>query len=51
MELLVERNERTDFSAAGVPTAAAIAKIVDFKVHPKEISVVWQQYHEAKAAQ
>jgi hypothetical protein len=47
--LLVERNDREDFTAAGAPRADAISKEVGFRVQAKEFAPVWQRYHDELA--
>lgn len=51
LEKIVADNERTDFTAAGSPTVAAITREVGFNVSAAEIATAWQAYHDAKAAQ
>lgn len=51
IELICERNSRTDFSAAGAPKEAAIAKLTGYEVSRKERDQAWQTYHDAKAGQ
>ena len=48
-ESLVSRNEREDFTAAGIPKAAAVAKEVGFAVQGKEIAAAWQARNDAAA--
>jgi hypothetical protein len=50
IKLLVERNGRGDFTAAGAPTVDAVFDITGFRAQAKEIAVVWQSYRDAKAA-
>ena len=50
IKLLVERNGRGDFTAAGAPAVDAVFDITGFRVQAKEIAVVWQAYRDAKAA-
>lgn len=46
---MIERNEREDFTAAGMPSVDAVTRNVGYKVSSKEIASVWQKYHEDKA--
>ena len=50
IKLLVERNGRGDFTAAGAPAVDAVFDITGFRAQAKEIAVVWQAYRDAKAA-
>lgn len=50
IELLVDRNEREDFTAAGAPTVSAVSSLVGFKVSGAEVTAAWQLYHEKKEA-
>jgi hypothetical protein len=43
-KLLVERNERGDFDAAGKPHVAALTTILGFKVEVKERNAVWNEF-------
>jgi hypothetical protein len=49
IETLIERNNRTDFTAAGAPSRDAIARLAGFTVNQKELNSEWQRYHEKKA--
>lgn len=49
-EILEGRNEREAFTAAGVPTVAAVSDEVGFKVQAREITAAWQIRNDAKAA-
>lgn len=51
IKLLVERNGRGDFTAAGAPAVDAVFDITGFRVQAKEIAVVWQAYRDTKAAE
>lgn len=51
IEKLVAENARESFTAAGVPAADAVTKLVGFKVQTKEIAPVWQMYHDKVAAE
>lgn len=46
---LVARNQREDFTAAGLPAVSAVTTEAGFKVTGKEIAAVWQKYHDDKA--
>lgn len=50
IDILMGRNERGDFTAAGQPSIAAVSKIVDYKVSSKEIASAWQDLHDEKGA-
>jgi hypothetical protein len=50
IELLIARNEREDFTAAGVPNIRAVGKEVGFNVSAREIAAMMQEYHNKKAA-
>jgi len=47
-DLLVERNETTDFTAQGIPTVKAVEKIVGFNVEKKEVAESYAAYRIAK---
>lgn len=49
IELLVERNERGDFTAAGVPSVSPVNSLLDFRADAKEIALAWQARHDAIA--
>lgn len=51
IEQLVAKNERKDFTAAGSPSVKAVERELGFDVDAREVSAVWQEYHEKKAAQ
>ena len=42
IETIVRRNERLDFTAAGIPTVAAVAQVTGWKVQAREIAEEWQ---------
>lgn len=46
---LATRNDRSDFTGAGVPTPKAIEKLTGFKVDVKERDSLWQKRREALA--
>lgn len=49
-DLIVEKNERYDFTASGMPTAKAVGKLVDFAVETNELKGAWHAYREKLAA-
>ena len=51
IEKIVAGNERKDFTAAGSPTVKAVERILGFDVDGREIAVMWQEFHDKKAAQ
>lgn len=51
IKLLVERNGRGDFTAAGAPAVDAVFDITGFRAQAKEIAIVWQDYRDKKAAE
>lgn len=50
IETLVRRNERLDFTAAGIPTVAAVSQVAGWKVSAREISNEWQARGERSLA-
>ena len=42
IESIVRRNERLDFTAAGIPTVAAVSQAAGWKVQAREIANEWQ---------
>lgn len=42
IERIVARNERLDFTAAGIPTVAAVSDMLGWKVNAREIAQEWQ---------
>lgn len=42
IESIVRRNERLDFTAAGIPTVAAVSQAAGWKVQAREIAHEWQ---------
>lgn len=50
-EIVIEKNDREDFSAAGTPTAVAVSREVGFRVPDKEVKQVWAMVREEKAAE
>ena len=51
IEDLVERNNRKDFIAGGVPKPVAIKAIVGFQPEPDEVKKAWLAYQAAKSEQ
>lgn len=49
IEEIVTGNERKDFTSGGIPSVKAVERVAGFDVDAKEVAVVWQQYHDAKA--
>lgn len=47
---LEERNGRGDFTGQGVPSVAALKKIVPFEVDRKEVESLWTAYRAEKGA-
>lgn len=47
-EKLIERNERGDFTASGLPNAKMLENFLDFTVVNKERDIMWDKYNEAK---
>jgi len=48
-EQLVKTNEREDFNGSGVPTSAAIQRLVGFKLDDKSRVVLWRKFTQRKA--
>jgi hypothetical protein len=48
--MLEERNDSQDFSGNGIPTKAAVEKIVEFTVGKKEIEALWVAYVAEKSS-
>lgn len=51
IELLIEQNDRTDFTAAGAPKADAVGKLTGWKVSAKEIEAIITARNEKLEAQ
>jgi len=49
LEDLVARNERGDFTAAGLPAVDAVVRELGYRVTAKEIAAVWQIINDTKA--
>lgn len=50
IEELVEKNDRKDFTAAGLPSVKAVERVLGFDVDGREVAANWQELHEKKAA-
>lgn len=50
IENIVRRNERLDFTAAGIPTVAAVSLAAGWKVSAREIANEWQMRGERSLA-
>lgn len=48
-DTLVERNERGDFTASGMPHAKKVWGLVGFEVSNSERDAAWMAYQQAKA--
>lgn len=46
---LIARNERGDFTAAGLPAVDAVVRELGYRVSAREIAAVWQQINDEKA--
>lgn len=46
IRVLVERNGREDFTAAGAPSSYAMRDVLGYKVAAQEIASEWQKYKE-----
>lgn len=46
---LLNRNERGDFTASGLPHVKKLEALVGFEVSNRERDTVWQEYSQAKA--
>lgn len=49
-QTLIEKNEREDFTAAGMPTKSAVDAATGFKADKKELGRLWTQFQEAQGA-
>lgn len=45
-KLLLERNERGDFTGQGIPSIPALKKIVDFNPDKKEVEALWNDFRK-----
>lgn len=43
-QLIVERNESSDFTGSGRPSVKAVEKVTEFDVEPKEVSDLWDEF-------
>lgn len=48
-ETMLVRNERTDFTASGLPSERRLSEIVGFDVPRRERDTTWQTYTQLKA--
>lgn len=48
-ELLVERNDSSDFTGSGAPSVKAVERIIGFDVARDEVVKAWTQYRATKA--
>lgn len=51
LEILVERNARSDFTAAGVPSTDAMKRVLGYEITAAERNLRWQTYCDRKAAE
>lgn len=49
IKVLVDRNDRDDFTAAGMPSVKALSTELGWKVQGNEVGAVWQRYNDEKA--
>ena len=49
IELLVERNARKDFTAAGLPAIDALARVLGYEITASERARIWQIMNDRKA--
>lgn len=47
-DTLIERNERGDFTASGLPNSKILERILNFTVVNKERDLMWEKYNDAK---
>lgn len=47
-DLIMERNDPKDFTAAGVPTVKAVERITEFAVDRQTVSEAWAEYKLSK---
>lgn len=47
---LVARNDRDDFTAAGIPSPKVVSKILGWRADLREVNAVWRLFCEEKAA-
>ena len=51
LEILVERNARSDFTAAGVPSTDAMKRVLGYEITANERNLRWQTFCDQKAAE
>lgn len=51
IEMLVELNNRNDFTAAGSPSVKAVERELGFDVDRREIAAQWQVFHDKQAGE
>lgn len=47
-DVMMERDQRGDFTAQGIPNLFALNKMLDFEVDAKERDSAWEQYRISK---
>lgn len=47
-DTLIDRNERGDFTASGLPNSKILEKFLNFTVVNKERDIMWEKYNAAK---
>ncbi len=47
-ELIKERNNRSDFTGQGLPSIAALRRIVDFDLDKKEVELLWREVEQGQ---
>lgn len=48
IEKMLVRNERNDFTAAGLPNPSVLNSLLGYSVHPREIADAWNDLHQEK---
>lgn len=51
IKLIIEKNERFDFRASGIPTPGAVSREAGFRVDMKEVEFMYRKYFEEKAGE
>lgn len=46
--LIKERNNRSDFTGQGLPSIAALRRIVDFDLDKKEVETLWREVEQGE---